>query len=299
MLGSRTLPQWTKLLTLWGGGAILAAGIIVLTARGITTLPGVPEFLHRYPGEYHPRVDTADGFPAWARWTHFLNFFFMTLIVRSGLAVRHQQKPPAFYTPKRGGKKVSIYLWLHTSLDVLWILNGLTFITLLFVTGHWARIVPTSWDVFPNALSAGLQYLTLEWPVEDGWVNYNSLQQLMYFTIVFIAAPLAILTGIRMSEWWPEHAKKLNKFYPAPVARAIHYPTMLFFVLFVIIHVFLVLTTGALKNLGHMYAGTPDISWTGFWWFTAGLAITITVTAATRPLILAPIAGTTGNISTR
>ena len=31
--------------------------------------------------------------------------------------------------------------------------------------------------------------MTLDWPVETGWVNYNSLQQIMYFVVVFIAAP--------------------------------------------------------------------------------------------------------------
>ena len=122
---------------------------------------------------------------------------------------RHQQQPPAFYTPKKGGKKVSIYLWLHTSLDVLWLINGVVFVVLLFVTGHWARIVPTSWEVFPNALSAMLQYLTLEWPVENGWVNYNSLQQLAYFSTVFLAAPLAIASGFRMSGLWPKKNAKL------------------------------------------------------------------------------------------
>ena len=62
----------------------------------------------------------------------------------------------------------------------------------LFVTGQWMRIVPTSWDVFPNAVSAALQYVSLDWPTENGWVNYNALQLLAYFTTVFIAAPLAI-----------------------------------------------------------------------------------------------------------
>jgi len=240
-----------------------------------------------------------DGFPVWARWAHYLNFFFMVLIIRSGLLIRHQQQPPAFYTPKKGGKKVSIYLWMHTGLDVLWLINGVAFVVLLFVTGHWARIVPTSWEVFPNALSAGLQYLTLEWPVEDGWVNYNSLQQLMYFTVVFIAAPLAAITGVRMSEWWPKNAARLNKLYPAPIARAVHYPVMLFFVLFIIVHVFLVFTTGALKNLNHMYAGTPEVSWTGFWWFAAGLVVVIGAVIAARPLVLAAIAGRFGKISSR
>lgn len=299
MIRGRALSEWVKLALLWGAGAILAAGIIVLAARGLTTFQIVRDFLARYPGEYPLPAFVDPGFPAWVRWSHFLNFFLMVLIIRSGLLVRQQQKPDAFFTPKKGGKKISIYLWLHTSLDLLWLLNGVIFIVLLFVSGHWARIVPTSWEVFPNALSAGLQYLTLEWPHEDGWVNYNSLQQLMYFTVVFIAAPLAAITGVRMSEWWPKDADGLNKFYPAPLARAIHYPVMLFFTLFIIVHVFLVFATGALKNLNHMFVGTPEPSWLGFWLFAAGLLVTAAVSWAARPLVLAPIAGVFGKVSER
>jgi len=299
MIGSRTLGAWAKLAGLWGGGAILAAALIVLAARGLTTFQGVRDFLDRYPGEYQPLVAVEEGFPWWARWSHFLNFFLMVLIIRSGLLVRQQQRPDAYFTPKKGGKKISIYLWLHTSLDLLWLANGVIFVVLLFVSGHWARIVPTSWEVFPNAISAGIQYLTLEWPHEDGWVNYNSLQQLMYFLIVFVAAPLAAITGVRMSEWWPEKAEKLNKFYPAPLARAVHFPVMLFFVLFIIVHVFLVFTTGALKNLNHMFVGTPEPSWLGFWMFALGLLVTAGVTWAARPLVLAPIAGAFGRVSER
>lgn len=299
VLGSRSLARWVRVVLLFGGGAVVAAGVIVLAARGVTTLPGVPEFLARYPGLYHLPGFVEDGFPAWARWSHFLNFFFMVLIVRTGLLVRRQRKPDAFYTPKRGGKKVSLYLWLHTSLDVLWLVNGVVFVVLLFVSGHWARIVPTSWEVFPNALSAGLQYLTLEWPVEDGWVNYNGLQQLMYFTVVFIAAPLAAVSGVRMSEWWPKDAERLNRVYPAPVARAVHFPAMVFFVGFVVVHVFLVFATGALKNLNHMFAGTPEVSWVGFWWFACGVVVVGAGLWAVRPLVLAPIAGVTGKVTER
>lgn len=299
MLGSRSLAQWIR-LGVWGVvGATVGAGIVVLAARGVTTLPGVPEFVEQYPGEYHIPEVAEPGFPSWVRWTHFLNIFLMVLIVRSGLQVRQQQKPPAFWTPKKGGKKISINLWLHTSLDVLWVLNGVVFVVLLFVSGHWARIVPTSWEVFPNAASALLQYLTLEWPLENGWVNYNSLQQIMYFLVVFVAAPIAIATGLRMSEWWPQKAEKLNRVYPAPVARAIHFPTMLFFVLFILVHVFLVFTTGALRNLNHMFVGTDDVNWVGFWWFATGVFVTMAAVFLATPLVLAPIASLTGKVSNR
>lgn len=299
LYGSRTLGQWIKRVVLLAVGAVAAAAILVLAARGVTTLPGVPEFLERYPGEYHLPEAAEPGFPWWAQWTHFLNLFLMVLIIRSGYQVRTQQKPPAFWTPKRGGKKISINLWLHQSLDVLWLVNGLIFVVLLFASGHWMRIVPTSWEVFPNALSALLQYMTLDWPVENGWVNYNSLQQLMYFLVVFIAAPLAAITGARMSEFWPKDAKTLNKVYPVEAARAVHFPTMLFFVLFILIHVFLVFATGALRNLNHMYGGTDAVNWAGFWLFAAAIAVTAAGWYAARPLVLAPIAKRFGQVSSR
>jgi thiosulfate reductase cytochrome b subunit len=299
MIGSKSLGQWSKLVGTGLAGLIVVAGILILAARGVTTLPGVPEFLERYPGEYHIPDFVDPGFPAFARWTHYLNIFFMVLIIRTGLQVRHQQKPPAFYTPKKGGKKISINLWLHTSLDLLWLANGVVFVVLLFASGHWARIVPTSWEVFPNALSAALQYGTMEWPMEDAWVNYNALQQIMYFIVVFIAAPLAAITGVRMSEWWPKNATTLNKIYPAPLARAIHFPTMLFFVFFIIVHVFLVAATGFRQNLGYMFAGTDQLGWAGLIWLLVGLVVIVGAWFAARPLLLAPIANLFGRVSSR
>ncbi len=299
LYGSRTLGQWIKLAVLLALGAVAAAGILVLAARGVTTLPGVPEFLERYPGAYDLPETAEPGFPWWAQWAHFFNIFLMVLIIRSGYQVRTEQKPPAFWTPKRGGKKISINLWLHQSLDILWLANGLIFVVLLFASGRWMRIVPSSWEAFPNALSALLQYMTLDWPVESGWVNYNSLQQIMYFVVVFIAAPLAAITGVRMSEFWPKDAKALNKVYPVEVARAVHFPTMLFFVLFILVHVFLVLATGALRNLNHMFGGTDVVNWVGFWLFAAAIAITVAGWYAARPLVLAPIAKLFGQVSSR
>ena len=295
----RTIAQWTRLAVLGFVGAVLAAGVIVLAARGVTTLPGVPEFVERYPGEY-PLPDFAvAGFPLWANWTHFLNLFMMALIIRTGLQVRTQKRPPAYVTPRRGGQKVSLALWLHTAVDVLWLANGLVFVVLLFVSGHWVRIVPTSWEVIPNAASALLQYLTLEWPHENGWVNYNSLQQLAYFGVVFVLAPVSAITGFRMSRWWPERSATLNRMLPAKLARAVHFPAMLAFVLFIIVHVFLVLTTGALRNLNHMFAGSDATGWAGFAWFVAGIVVTGLVVWAAKPIVVAPVARLFGTVSER
>jgi thiosulfate reductase cytochrome b subunit len=299
VLHGRTAGAWSWLVARWGAVVVTAAGLIILAARGVTTLPGVPEFLTRYPGTYALPETAPIGFPLWANWMHYLNFFFMMLILRTGLQVRHERKPAAYWTPAKGGTKISLAAWLHTAVDVLWLANGIAFGILLFATGQWVRIVPTSWEVFPNAASALLQYLTMDWPAEQGWVAFNSLQQLMYFVVVFVAAPVAALTGVRMSRWWPQNATRLNRLYPAPLARALHFPTMLFFVLFVIVHVFLVFATGARRNLNHMFGASDALTWGGFGWFALGLAVVVATVAAARPLVVAPVASLFGRVSSR
>ncbi len=226
--------------------------------------------------------------------------FLMILIIRSGLRVRTEKRPTVFWTPRGNSKgKISLTLWFHQALDILWLVNGAVFVVLLFATGHWARIVPTSWEVFPNALSSLLQYVSLDWPSENGWNNYNSLQQLAYFTTVFLAAPLAAVTGFRMSGLWPKKAEKLSKAYPVEWARALHFPVMLYFVAFIIVHVALVVLTGFLRNLNHMYASQDAAGWTGFWVFVASVVVIIAGWIAARPLVLAPIAKLFGQVSGR
>jgi thiosulfate reductase cytochrome b subunit len=282
--------------------AVLA--VVVLAARWFVSLDFMQDFLTTYPGETHLPEGAPVGLPAWLGWQHFLNAFFIVLIIKTGWQVRTQTRPPAmwernntgFLKTKNPPKKISLTLWAHLTFDTLWLLNGVIFVIVLFATGHWVRVVPTSWDVIPNAVSAALQYLSLDWPTENGWVNYNSLQLLAYFLTIFVAAPLAALSGIRMSGAWPLKATRLNKIYPVELARAIHLPVMLYFVLFVIMHVTLVLATGALRNLNHMYAAQDSGDWAGFWIFFASLVVMAGAVFAARPLVLAPIAQLTGKL---
>ena len=284
---------------LWAGGLLVLLAVVVFAARWLMTTETVQGFVARYPGETELPHGAPTGLPGWLAWQHFFNIFLMVLIIRSGWQVRTQRRPPASWTPRWGKnpKKISINLWLHQSLDILWLVNGAVFVVLLIATGQWMRVVPTSWEVFPNALSAILQYASLDWPTENGWVNYNSLQVLTYFATIFIAAPLAALTGLRMSEAWPNRAQGLNRIYPVEVARAIHLPVMFYFVGFIIVHVALVLSTGALRNLNHMYGGQDAVNWYGFWIFLVSLLLIVGGWFAARPLILAPIASLFGKVS--
>jgi hypothetical protein len=192
---------------LLSAGLLLLAALVILGSRLLVGVPAVQDFLTSYPGAYELPSSAPVGFPAWLAWSHFFNAFFIVLIIKTGWQVRTDRKPPASWVrdnsrwprTKNPPRKISITLWLHLALDGLWFLHGVAFVVLLIVTGHWVRVVPTSWEVIPNALSVALQYTSLQWPVENGWVNYNSLQQLAYFVTIFIAAPLAAATGIRMS----------------------------------------------------------------------------------------------------
>ena len=303
--GLFTLRQWI------GAGAIVALAIVgavtlvVLAARWLAGLEFMSSFLAKYPGEYDLPESAPVGFPGWLGWQHFFNIFLIVLIIRSGYLVRKQERPEAFWASKKNPKKISIQLWFHQGLNILWVVNGAIFIILLFATGQWMRVIPTSPEVFPNAVSALLQYLTLDWPLDNGWVNYNSLQQLAYFATIFIAAPLSALTGYRMSESWPRDSKLSEKF-PVEWARKLHFPLMIYFVAFIIVHVALVFSTGALRNLNHMFAaqGSADPSvyadnWTGFWLFVASMVVVIASWVAARPMVLAPIARIFGNVSAR
>ena len=286
------------------GSLVVLLVVAVLAARWLTGLDGVKAWMDRYPGHSPLPEGAPVGLPAWLGWQHFLNMFFLVLIVRTGWQVRTVTRPAAHWVRNNKGlvktkgapTRISLDLWFHLTLDALWVLNGIIFIIVLFATGQWMRIVPTSWDVFPNAASAALQYLSLHWPTEDGWVNYNALQLLAYFTTVFIAAPLAIATGLRMSAAWPKKAPKLNKVYPMELARALHFPVMLYFVAFVVVHVALVFATGALRNLNHMYAASNSENWTGLVIFAVSIVVVVGFWFLAQPIFLRPVAALTGKV---
>ena len=188
-------------------------------------------------------------------------------------------------------------MFTHVFLDALWLANGAVFWVLLFATGQWIRVVPFSWEFVPNAVSAALQYASLSWPAEHGWVNYNSLQVMAYFAIIFVGAPLAAVTGFRMSPLWPNRAQRLSKAFPIEAARAVHFPVMLGFVAFIAIHVVLVFATGALRNLNHMFWGTDDAdSWAGLIVFLTGVIVMAGGWFAVQPRVFAFVGAALGKV---
>ena len=310
--------KWFNLLWLIPIGLVLLI-IGIALAKGLRELPVVQEFMATYPGESELPDGAPVGFPAWLGWQHFLNAFLMIFIIRSGVTIladhprlyltRHStpgkdwfrmQKPvPAdpLYTAKMDsltlpdgvglpGRRHSIGLarWWHLGIDTLWLLNGVVFFVLIFATGQWMRLVPLSWDVIPNSISVAIQYLSLAWPLENGWVNYNSLQLIAYFLTVFVAAPMALITGLGMSPALSTRFRWISSVFSIQVARSLHFLVLCWFVMFIVVHVTLVMTTGALRNLNHMYASRDDDTWVGFWIFAVSLVVMIVAWVAATPL---------------
>ena len=311
--------RWFNVLWLVPIGFVVLLGAIA-AAKGLREMPGVQAFIHRHPGiGYAVRFDRP--MPGWLRWQHFFNLFFMLFIIRAGVQIladhprlywtRHStpgkewlrmQKPvPAdpLWTAKQDsislprhiglpGLRHSIGLarWWHLGIDVLWLANGIVFYVLLFASGEWHRLVPTSWQVFPDAASVMLQYLSLHWPADNGWAAYNGLQVLAYFTTVFVAAPLALITGLGLSPALSTRFKRISKPLSIQVARSLHFLVLCWFLFFIVVHVTLVFSTGLLPNLNHIYAGTDANDWGGFWLFAASMLVCIAAWFAATPLTL-------------
>jgi thiosulfate reductase cytochrome b subunit len=308
--------RWFNLLWLLPIGFVLFI-VAVAAAKGLRTTPTVQRFIADHPGTVVPAGAEHDaGVPVWAAVQHFFNLFLMIFIIRAGVQIlsdhprlywtRHStpgkdwfriQKPvpeDPLWTAKQDsislpgqvglpGIRHSIGLarWWHLGTDVLWLLNGLVFYVLLFTTSHWRHLVPTTWAVFPNALSAAIQYLSLDWPAEHGWVAYNSLQLLAYFVTVFVAAPLALITGLGMSPALSTHFRRVSKPLSIQTARSLHFLVLAWFLVFIVVHVALVFMTSLLPNLNHMYAARDGHGWLGLWIFLASMVIVVGWVAAT------------------
>lgn len=311
--------RWLNLLWLIPIGfvALIAA---IAVAKGLRTMPEVQQFIARHPGTGFA-TDLAGAMPAWLRVQHFLNLFFLMFIIRAGLQIladhprlywtrhstpgrewfRMQRRVPdaplwtakqdSITLPKHLGlpgirHSIGLARWWHLGVDVLWLANGLVFYVLLFATGEWRRLVPTSAQVFPDAASVLLQYLSLDWPTDNTWVAYNGLQIIAYFITVFVAAPLALVTGLGMSPALSTRFKRVSKRLSIQTARSLHFLVLCWFLVFIVTHVTMVFTTGALRNLNHIYAGTDSGDWVGFGMFAASMVVVTVAWVAATPVTL-------------
>jgi len=102
----------------------------------------------------------------------------------------------------------------------------------------------------------------------SGFFRYDALQQLTYFSVIFILGPLAILTGLAMSPALDNPYRWYARLFGnRQIARSIHFLVMLSFVVFFFGHMALVTLTGFAANLNHITLGVDrnDLNGFGIW----------------------------------
>lgn len=168
---------------------------------------GLPTVLP-FPEPYPTAVIESSGFPAWLRITHYVNFLFLLLLIRSGLQILMDhprlytnvhctpgtewlrltpievptdrvwtaKQDARYLTPWIGlpGYRHSIGIARHWHfLSVLfWVGNGAVYVVLLLLTPHWYRLVPTSWQIVPQAWADFVDYATFHMPPEQYYFFY-------------------------------------------------------------------------------------------------------------------------------
>lgn len=237
---------------------------------------------------------------------HLINLFCLVLLIRSGIQILFDH-PKLYWTDDttddnhwlRFGKKVMPKDKLWTSLDeaedpgklalpggthnlgsgrswhfstaIVWFVTGLIYISYMFFSGEWQRLIPTDIGVFSRAIDAMYHYLTLNIPAEGA--TYNALQQLTYAGVVFLLTPLTIITGLALS---PALVAKFPGFLKLfgdrrQVARSLHFIGMVLFSLFILVHVTMAMGFHFYDSVKRITLGNTGVDF--------GLALTIFIMA--------------------
>jgi thiosulfate reductase cytochrome b subunit len=138
----------------------------------------------------------------------------------------------------------------------LWVINGTCYLLWSLASRHQGRdlaMQQRDWRAIPASI---VEHLRFHHPVGDEAARYNPLQKLAYLGVIFVLAPLAVLTGLSMSPqmdgvlgWW------LQLVGGRQSARAIHFIVMSLFVLFTLVHVLLVVYAGPVNEMRSMISG--------------------------------------------
>ena len=141
------------------------------------------------------------GFPIWVRATHWFNFLFMTMLVRSGIAIlaghpklywnqdcrpgsdwlRFSRKRmpkdrlwtskdeevglPVLAGPARAGTASGLGRYWHFTAVHGWIYATAIYVVLMLaMPPQWRRLIPSSWTIIPDAWHDFVAYLTFHLP---------------------------------------------------------------------------------------------------------------------------------------
>lgn len=144
----------------------------------------------------------------------------------------------------------------HLFFAWLLVINGLFFTAYALISRHVTRdLAPTGKDLREIG-KAVKDHIVLRHPHGDEAKRYNVLQKLAYIVILFVVAPLIVLTGLTMSPTIDTALPwLLTIFGGRQAARTIHFIACFTFVGFIVIHVLQVILTGFFNNIRSMVTG--------------------------------------------
>lgn len=138
----------------------------------------------------------------------------------------------------------------------LWVINGASYLLWSLVSRHLMRDLAMRGRDWRNIPKSILDHLTFKHPRGEEAARYNPLQKLSYLAVVFVLAPLAVLTGLSMS---PQMDTSLGWSLALvggrQSARSIHFIVMSLFVLFTVVHVLMVVYAGPINEMRSMITG--------------------------------------------
>lgn len=144
------------------------------------------------------------------------------------------------------GRVIHFYFaWMLVGTLILWLIASA-------LNGHLRQLVPTLADLraLPRDL---LDHARLRF---SHGASYNVLQKLAYASVLFVALPLMILTGLSMSPGFNAAAPwLLDLFQGRQTARTIHFLTMLALLGFFAIHMAMILLAGPLNEMRSILTG--------------------------------------------
>jgi thiosulfate reductase cytochrome b subunit len=176
--------------------------------------------------------------PLWVRITHWINVVAMAVMIGSGFEIYNASPLFPFVFPRSitlGGWLAGALLW-HFAAMWLLVANGLVYVTLGMVTGHFRRrLVPIrAGEVLADAKAALTGKLT-----HENLSIYNAVQKLLYVGVI-LAGVVIVLSGLAI--WKPVQLQELTALFGGyEPARYVHFFAMAAIVGFIAVHVIMAL----------------------------------------------------------
>jgi len=136
--------------------------------------------------------------------------------------------------------------------------TGVVYVSLGLLTGHLRRhLVPLSGEFTPrSAWQDVVSHLRLRIPPATGGPQYGLLQKCTYLGVVFVVAPVAIVTGLAMSPAVTAAYPLLSGLFGGfQSARTVHFFAFVVLVGFAVAHVAMIVASGFRRHMRAMTLG--------------------------------------------